>query len=100
MLRLYVFPPVFYIFLAGLVAYIVVLVFFLAKISKAKKEALSQGREIPKASASYRAIFPASIALIILPMLIPLGNLITGTVCGCAVLGLYISLRDRLAKLR
>ena len=76
------------------------LILTLMKISKAKKEALSQGREIPKASASYRAIFPASIALIILPMLIPLGNLITGTVCGCAVLGLYISLRDRLAKLR
>jgi hypothetical protein len=36
----------------------------------------------------------------ILPLLIPLGNLITGTVVACAVLGLYISLRDRLSKLK
>ncbi len=98
-MRLYVFPLVFYIFLAGLVAYILVLAIFLKKISKAKKALRNEGKEIPKATSSYRTIFPASIVLMILPLLIPLGNLITGTVVACAVLGLYISLRDRLSKL-
>lgn len=99
-MRLYVFPPVFYIFLAGLVAYILVLAIFLKKISKAKKALREANKELPKATTSYRSIFPVSLVLIILPMLIPLGNLITGVVLACAVLGLYISLRDRLSKLR
>jgi len=98
-MRLYVFPPVFYIFLAGALAYLAVLIIFMVRISRAKKTALEEGREIPKATASYKAIFPASIVLIILPMLIPLGNLITGAVCACAVLGLYISVGDRLSKI-
>ena len=98
-MRLYAFPAVFYIFIAGLIAYIAVLLVYLKKISRAKKEALDNGKTIPKAQSSYKAIFPASIALIILPLLIPLGNLITAVVCACAVLGLYISLKDRLSSL-
>ena len=63
-MRLYVFPPVFYIFLAGLVAYILVLAIFLKKISKAKKALRNEGKEIPKATSSYRTIFPASTSLL------------------------------------
>ena len=99
-MRLYVFPAVFYIFLGGALAYLAVLLVFLAKISKAKKEARAKQKPVPKTTASYRAIFPASIVLVLLPLLIPLGNLVTFVVCACAVLGLYISMRERLSSIR
>lgn len=89
----------FYIFAAALVCYVTVAVIFCIKISRAKKKAAALQKKIKTASSSYKAIFPASAALMILPLLIPFETWITAVFCAAAVLALYISLKDRLENI-
>jgi hypothetical protein len=88
-----------YICIGGAVLYAAVLCIYIPKIKKAKKH-IAPGKIIPAPSKSFKAIFFTALALLVLPILIPLETYLIVVVCGCAVLGAYLALKDRLEQIQ
>ena len=85
--------------LTGLVLYILVLIIYCIKISRAKKF-VAPGKTVPRSSKSFKAIFITALLLELLPMLVPLATYVIAVVAASGVLGEYIALKDRLEEIR
>lgn len=84
--------------ITGAIIYFAILAIFAVKISKAKKF-IAPGQSVPRSSKSFKAIFATAFLLLILPILIPLQTYVIVAVVGCAVMGEYIALKDRLEEI-
>ena len=88
-----------FICVAAAALYIAELIYFLIKISKAKKEFSAAGRTVPPAGKSYKAGFVFSALLVLLPLAVPLKLYVIAVVCATGVLGEFIMLKERLSLL-
>ena len=84
--------------LSSLAVYIAITVLYLIKIKKAKYQAAP--RIIPKPNNNFYFIFVLSLILILLPIVIPLETYVIAIVCLCAIMGLYIILKERLDEIK
>ena len=66
------------------------------KLRTARKRLREEGKDLPPADGKFRPAIMASAALLVLPFLIYFKPYVTGVLEACAVLGLYITLRERL----
>ncbi len=85
--------------LAGALLYIIILITYSIKISRAKKF-VAPGTIVPRSSKSFKTIFVMAILLVILPLLIPLQTYVIAAVVATGVLGEYLALKDRLEEIR
>ena len=67
-------------------------------IRRMKKRLAAEGRELPPPDKKFRPAVISSAVLLALPFLIYFKPFVTAVLEGCAVLGLYITLRERLAS--
>ena len=89
-----------FICVAAAVLYIAELIYFLVKISKAKKVISDAGRTVPSGGKSYKAGFVFSALLVLLPLAVPLKLYVIAVVCATGVLGEFIMLKERLENLK
>ena len=85
--------------IAAAAVYVFELIYFLIKISKAKKEFSAAGCTVPPAGKSYKAGFVFSALLVLLPLAVPLKVYVIAVVCATGVLGMFIMFRERLSLL-
>ncbi|MBQ9538364.1 MAG: hypothetical protein IJU95_03765 [Treponema sp.] len=83
----------------AVLAYIAVGVWGFVSISKTRKRLEGEGRELPPADSKFRPAIISSVALLSLPFLIYFKPYITAVLESCAVMGLYITLRERVKGL-
>ena len=86
--------------ICGTLLFAAEMVFFFARINRAKKIAAEAEREIPPVKGQLKGIIACAVALLLLPILVPLQTYVTAVVCACAVLGPYAVLKERLDLIR
>ncbi|MCH5290691.1 MAG: hypothetical protein J1D88_02885 [Treponema sp.] len=97
------------LFVAGGVLWCVVLVYFCHAIHAAKKKNMRQSARtqpskdeqnpaVPKPAPSMYGSVALSFALVVLPILVPLSRFVMAIMELCAVLALFITLRERLSQ--
>lgn len=89
----------FWMCLAGVIIYLVILAVFMSRISRRKREMRAAGREPGKAGSPYVLSLILCALVEVLPFLIVLRSYLTVVVCLCGVIGEYLVLRERLETL-
>ena len=85
---------------AALLLYLGAGIWGFVRIRHEKRRLVSEGKELPPPDRKFRPAVISSAVLLALPFLIYFKPFVTAVLEGCAVLGLYITLRERLASLR
>ncbi len=84
--------------ITGAALWLLVMLFFMIKISLEKKNFIQSGKSLPKCKSSYILTLCASAILVALPFLILFQPFVTVVLELCAVLGAFLVLRERLAE--
>ncbi|MBQ3798737.1 MAG: hypothetical protein II837_00435 [Treponema sp.] len=81
----------------ALLLYLGVAAWGFVRIGRERRRLTGEGRELPPPDRKFRPAVISSAVLLALPFLIYFRPLVTAVLEGCAVLGLYITLRERLS---
>lgn len=81
---------------AALLLYLGVGIWGFVRIRHEKRRLAEEGRKLPPPDRKFRPAVISSALLLALPFLIYFRPFVTAVLEGCAVLGLYITLRERL----
>ncbi len=81
---------------AALLLYLGVGAWGFIRIRRMKSRLTAEGKELPPPDKKFRPAVISSAVLLALPFLIYFRPFVTAVLEGCAVLGLYITLRERL----
>lgn len=84
----------------SLVIYLIVAVWAFVKMRNLKRRLKEEGRKIPSPDSKFRPASISSSILLLLPFLIYFKPYITAVLEACAILGLYIVLRERISLLK
>lgn len=82
----------------ALLLYLGVAVWGFVSIRREKARLGKEGKELPPPDKKFRPALISSAVLLALPFLIYFKPYVTAVLEACAVLGLYITLRERLGK--
>lgn len=82
----------------ALLLYLGIAVWGFVRIRREKRRLSGEGRTLPPPDKKFRPAVISSAVLLALPFLIYFRPFVTAVLEGCAVLGLYITLRERLAS--
>ena len=81
---------------ASVLFYLAVGCWGFVNIRRKARKLREEGKELPPGDRKFRPAVLASAALLILPFLVYFKPFVTAVLEACAVLGLYITLRERL----
>ena len=88
-----------YMVILSLLVFITEAVIFFVLISKKKKEALQNGKEVSRAGKKFVLSHIIAALLILSPLLVRLSITAAAAACLCGILGEFIISKDRLSSI-